>query len=115
MAQQQRPEEIPLLSAEERQQATSVDTGSGTGAPAASGVRQRTNADPPAYSGSGSGAGSSSTSSTGRSGGSKRSDLVGKAEADVKGVAALVSGGVQSGTWLYPLRGVAYLLTREST
>lgn len=115
----QNPEEIPLLSADERAEAagTSVDMG-----PSATGTRQRTFKEAVvAGPDSGPGSGAGSNEGTGERAADKGQALRAKggafaaqAERDVKGVVGLAQQGVASGTWLYPVRGVVYLLTRES-
>lgn len=93
-------EEIPLLSADERRAAagTSFDRD-----PPATSTRQRTNA------GTGDRA-----ADKGQALRRKGGEFAAQAEHDVKGVVNIAQKGVASGTWLYPIRGVVYLLTRKS-
>lgn len=108
MSTQKNPEEIPLLSADERAEAagTSVDRD-----PPTTGTRQRTYKDA-AVSNPNEGTGDK-VADRGQALRKKGGAFAAQAEHDVKGVVNIAQKGVASGTWFYPVRGVVYLLTRE--
>lgn len=113
MSTEQHPEEIPLLSTEERSHTagTSVDHDPA----AASATRQRTFKDAlvsgPSDSHEGTG---DKVADRGQALRRKGGEFAAQAEQDVRGVVNIAQKGVASGTWFYPIRGVVYLLTRES-